>query len=329
MVTSGQITRGVFRSMRAMDRASKQAQRQRIAQQKALHHNAMLDASAMAAAEYEEIVAALTRAHRIQFKRRDWLTLATSPIKPMPERHHGNEETARRRLDDYQPGFFARLFRREEGDRQQLSAKVVTARSKDDADHAGRVTATNKHNAEIKFAQKVVELVPDALIEALDRHSALGALPFSIEGIDTIFIGNRVVAVVDGLDFEDMPEESISLLKSGKASVKLLPSTRRYEMHKEAICSAAVRVALEFLGSLPIGEVEVLMLTDVLDRSSGHIESSPVLHVRMTEQSARTLNFERADPSALIDRLGGHLEWNKKDGFRKLNPLTFGIELEK
>lgn len=328
MVTSGQITRGVFRSMRAMDRAAKQAQRHRVAQQKAMHHNAMLDASSMAAAEYEETLAALTGAHRIEFKRRDWLTLATTPIKPMPQRHDAHEQTAQSRLDDYQPSFFSRLLRRVEADRQQLSAKVVTARSKDDSDHADRVAATNEHSTEVEFAQKVVERSPDALIEALDRHSALGALSFSIEGIDTIFIGDRIVAVVDGLDFEDMPEESISLLKSGKASVKILPSTKRHEIHRDAICSAAARVALEFLGSLPIVEVEVLMLTDVLDRSSGHIESAPVLHVRMTEQAARTLNFGRADPSALIDRLGGHLEWNKKDGFRKLNPLTFGIELE-
>lgn len=46
--------------MRAMDRAAKQAERQRVAQQKAMYREAQLDASAMAAAEYEEIISALT-----------------------------------------------------------------------------------------------------------------------------------------------------------------------------------------------------------------------------------------------------------------------------
>src|SRR3546814_8288740 len=71
----------------------------------------------------------------------------------------------------------------------------------------------------------------------------LGDLPFSVEGLDTLFIDGRVVAVVDGLDLEDMPEESISLLKSGKASVKAIPVGKRHELHRDAICSAAVRVA--------------------------------------------------------------------------------------
>ncbi len=328
MVTSGQVTRGIMRSMRAMDRTAKQAERHRVAQQRAMHHNAMLDASAMAAAEYEETVAALTGAHRVVFERRDWLTLATSPINPQPERDDGHEQTAQRRHDNYQPSFFSRVFRRVEADREQLIQKVVSGRSKDDLAHAERIAAINEQNDEIELAQKVVERTPNALVKALDRYSSLGALPFSVEGIDTMFIGERVVAVVDGLDFEDMPEESVSLLKSGKASIKVLPSAKRHEMHRDAICSAAARVALEFLGALPIDEVEVLMLTDVLDRSSGHIESAPVLHVRMTEQAARTLNFQRADPSALIERLGGHMEWNKKDGFRQMNPLTFGIELD-
>jgi len=282
----------------------------------------------MAAAEYEETIAAMTQAHRIEFQRRAWLTLATTPTRPEPERNDAHQQTAQRRLDDYRPGMFSRLLRREDSDRQKHADKISAGRARDDADHADRVAKMSEYNADIEFAQKVVERSPNALIKALDRYSALGALPFSVEGIDTIFIDERVVAVVDGLDFEDIPEESITLLKSGKASIKALPSTKRHEIHRDTICSAAARVALEFLSVLPITEVEVLMLTDVLDRSSGHIESLPVLHVRMTEQAAGTLNFGRADPSALIERLGGHMEWNKKDGFRQLNPLTFGIELE-
>src|SRR3546814_8783265 len=90
----------------------------------------------------------------------------------------------------------------------------------------------------------------------------LGDLPFSVEGLDTLFIDGRVVAVVDGLDLEDMPEESISLLKSGKASVKAIPVGKRHELHRDAICSAAVRVAIEFLRSEEhTSELQSLMRT--------------------------------------------------------------------
>lgn len=71
--------------MRAMDRAAKQAERQRVVRQQALHRQAHLDASARAAAAYEEIVEALTGAHRVPLSRVGWLTTATAPELGAPD----------------------------------------------------------------------------------------------------------------------------------------------------------------------------------------------------------------------------------------------------
>ncbi|WP_031309068.1 hypothetical protein [Sphingobium sp. C100] len=201
-------------------------------------------------------------------------------------------------------------------------------RARDDAEHKRRADAADAENRRIAHAQRLVERNPDAMVKALEEESALGDLPFSVEGLDTLFIDGRVVAVVDGLDLEDMPEESVTLLKSGKASVKALPIGKRYELHRDAICSAAVRVAIEFLAVLPIEEVEVVMLTDILDRGSGHIDAHPVLHLRVTLQALNTLNLARTEASALVERLGGHMEWNKREGFRAINAAAFGIDLD-
>lgn len=327
MVTTRQVTRGVFRTMRAMDRAAKQAERQRAARQQALHRQAHLDASAAAAAEHEEVLEALTGAHRVSFARRDWLTTATRALLPEPERRADAERAANEALAGFQPGWFTRVTRREEKVRRSLEDAVKAGCDRDQADHRARLVAVMAENERIGTAQRVVERDPDALIQALEEHSALGSLPFSVEGIDTMFIDDRVIAIVDGLDLEDMPTESITLLKSGKASVKPIAVGRRQEIHRDAICSAAVRVALEFLSTLPIQEVEVLMLTDILDRGTGHIAAEPVLHLRVTVQALQALNLARTEASALVDRLGGHLEWTKRDGFRAINAAALGIEL--
>jgi hypothetical protein len=203
----------------------------------------------------------------------------------------------------------------------------LSARARDDATHAAQQAAAARRNAEIRTAQRILERDLDAMVRVLEEHSALGALPFSVEGVDTMFLDGRIIAVVDGLDLEDMPEESFTLLKSGKASVKTLPVGRRYEIHREAICSAAVRVAVEFLSVLPVDEVEVLMLTDILDRATGHIDARPVLHLRVAAQAVRALNLARTEAPALVERLGGHMDWSKRDGFRALNPAAFGIDL--
>jgi hypothetical protein len=84
---------------------------------------------------------------------------------------------------------------------------------------------------------------------------------------------------------------------------------------------------MEFLAALPIDGAEVLMLTDILDPGTGHIQSPPVLHVRATSQALTTLNLPRTQAVAVIERLGAHMDWSKRDGFRAISAATFGIDL--
>lgn len=327
MVTSRQFARGMVRTMRAMDRAAKQAERQRIARQNALHRAAMLDAAAQSVAEYDEMVEALTGAHRVSFRKRDWLTVATAPDEAYPQRRDDEEQAARARLDGYVPGFLDKLLRRGDKVMATLADGIDVARRRDDDAHGRAVKAVAARNAQAATARKVVGRDPDALVAALEEHSDLGRLPFSVEGIDTIFLDGRVIAVVDGLDLDDMPDDSVTLLKSGKASFKALAAGKRLEMHRDAVCSAALRVAMEFLSTLPLDEVEILMLTDILDVATGHIDAAPVLHVRVAEQALRAVNLGRTDAHALIERLGGHMSWSRRDGFRAINAAAFGIDL--
>ncbi|HTU10983.1 MAG TPA: hypothetical protein VMG08_08815 [Allosphingosinicella sp.] len=327
MVTSRQFVRGVGRTMRAMDRAAKQAERQRIVRQQAMDRQAQLNAAARAAAEYEAVIEALTGAHRVRLNRRDWLTTATSPAVPEPERQNHAETAAAARLADYSPGLMTRLLRREAKVRLRLSDDIDAARWQDDADHDRAIEAARIRNAEIEAAQRLVERDPDALAAALEAHSSLGDLPFSVEDVETLFIDKRIVAVVDGLDLEDMPTETVSLLKSGKASIKDLATGKRQELHRDTICSAAVRVALEYLSALPVDEVEVVMLTDVLDLATGHIEALPVLYLKVAAQAVKMLNLERTEAYPLVERLGGHMSWTKRDGFRPINAAAFGVDL--
>lgn len=101
--------------------------------------------------------------------------------------------------------------------------------------------------------------------------------------------------MVDGLNLDDVPDESVTLLKSVKASFKALAAGKRLEMHPDAICSTALPVAMEFLSTLPLDGVEVMMLTDILDPATDHIDAVPVLHMRVAEQALRTVNLGGTD----------------------------------
>ncbi|MCI3132061.1 hypothetical protein [Phenylobacterium aquaticum] len=326
MVTYRQAGRGMVRTLRAIDREAKRAQRQRVAYERAAQRQALLEASADAAQQYEALIAALIGAHRIAFRRRDWLTLATEPVPPIPQPSTEKEDAARLVETAYRPGWFARTFGLEAGQRSKLAAAVLAGRAADEVDLENRIQAADARRSEIEFAQSVVAQDHAATAEALDRYSELGGLPFSLEEVDVVFTEDkRLIAMVDGLDLEDMPEQSVTLLQSGKASIKALARTRILELHRDTICAGSMRVALECLQTLPLDAVEVVMHTDILDPATGHIQSEPVLYLRVAAQALETLNLVRSEASPLVERLGGHFDWNKRDGFRAINLAAFNV----
>lgn len=306
-------------SIRAVRRDQERAERRRLAYEKAAQKQAALEAASSAADEYDRLIEALTGAHRVQLPRRDWHALAEEAPPAAPERSAAQEAAARRELDAYRPGWLARTFGGAKRRRIELTAAVEDARARDEGEHQARLQEAGARRAEIGFARRLVAGDPAAVADALGRFTRLGDLPFSVEGLDLVFVaGGRIVAMIDGLDLEDLPDRSVTLLQSGQASVKPLSQARVLELHRDAICSAAVRAAAECLAALPVETIEVVMQADLLDRGSGHIGVTPVLWLRATAQALAMVNLPQTDAAALVERLGGHLDWSRKEGFRAI-----------
>lgn len=318
-------------SIRAVRREQERAERRRLAYEKAAQKQAALEAASSAADEYDRLIEALTGAHRIALPRRDWHAVASAPPPAEPARNAAQEEAARREQEAYRPGWFARTFGGAKRRRVELTAAVEDAKARDEAAFEARLQEAEARRAEIGFARRLVARDPAAVAEALGRFTRLGDLPFSVEGLDLVFVeGGRIVAMIDGLDLEDLPDQAVTLLQSGKASVKLLSQARLLELHRDAICSAAVRAAAECLAALPVEAIEVVMQADLLDRGSGHIGAEPVLWLRATLQALGMVNLPLTDPAALVERLGGHFDWNRREGFRAISLGAFDVpEYEK
>jgi hypothetical protein len=329
MVTYRQVGRGMARTMRAIDREAKRAERQRLAFEKAALKQEMLESAAAAVEDYDRLIAMLTGAHRIALSPKDWTAIADAAEPSQPEPDDTYVRRARRALEEYQPGWLARTFGGEARRRAKLESDIEEGKAADAARLEARIAEAERRRAEIAQAKKLLALDQEAIVDVLDAKSQLGQLPFCVEGIDILFTDdNRIIAVVDGLDLEDMPDQSLSLLQSGKASVKALPKSKMLDLHRLNICSSAIRVGLEFLNLLPLSAVEVVMLTDVLDPATGHIDAHPVLYVRIAAQALGSINLHRAEADALVERLGGHFDFHRKDGFRPLNLAPFNVPLE-
>ncbi|MBI1360555.1 MAG: hypothetical protein GC155_09790 [Alphaproteobacteria bacterium] len=326
MVTYRQVGRSIMRTARAIDRDAKRAQRQRLAYEKAAQKQALLEASADAAQEYSQFVDSLTGAHRTAFQRLDWFTIAAREPLPPPVRANDEETRAREKAAAFKPSWVDKAMGLEKGKRKKLDEEIANAISRDNATFESLLANAQRQNDEIKFAQDLIARDQATIEQALTTRSQLGNLPFCVEGLDLLFTDDsRVIAMIDGLDFEDMPEQSVGLLQSGKASIKQLTRGKALELHRDNICASAVRVALEILMVLPIDEVEVVMHTDLLNAATGHIESEPVLYLRVAAQAIASLNLSRTEAAALVERLGGHSNWTKRDGFRGINLGAFNI----
>ena len=326
MVTVRQFSRGVGRTIRAMEREAQRAQRQRLIQEKALARQAMLDAAADAAEAYERLVELLTACHRVPFQRMDWASTAQAEAPHDPPYSDARERAAAEALAAYRPGWFARTFGLAEGQRAKLKIGVDRARAADAEAHRLACEDAAQQRDEILLAREIVARKSKAMLAAVNAHGKFDQA--AIEGVNILAIEGRVVAVVDALELEDMPSHSVSLLQSGKMSRKPLAAGKRLELHRDNICSAAVRVAIEFLRILPIDAVEVLMQPDLLDRGSGHITPQPVLYARITAQALQSVNLQMAEAGPLAERLGAHFDWNRREGFRPLNLGAFDLPHE-
>lgn len=325
MVTVRQFSRGVGRTLRAMEREAQRQQRQQFIYQKALEKQATLNAAADAAAAYERLVSLLTQSHQTPFVRRDWSAAEVDP-PPDPVRQDAMERKAAAALAAYSPGWIARTFGIAKRERARLAAAVERGRLEDAKAHGERVAQVARRRDEIDLAKAVKGLQAKAMLAAVNQHANFNDA--AIEYVNLLAKDGRVIAVVDAFELEDMPTHSVSLLQSGKASRKPLPAGKLMELHRDSVCSSAIRVAAELLCILPLDAVEVVMETDLLDRGSGHIRAQPVLYLRATAQALGAVNLKLADATPLAERLGAHFDWTRKEGMRPINLGPFELPQE-
>lgn len=320
MVTTRQVFRGAGRAMRAIDREAKRSQARRIAYERSAQKIALLEEAADAADEYQQMIDQLVGAHRVAFQPIDWAALAQRPRLPTPERTSTHEDAARRALADYRPNWFERTFGLARGKVARLESAAASAVLQDEALHGAACAEVKTVNDELELARKLVAFDRDAVVKVVNERSGLGDLPFCVEALDLWFgAEGGMTARVDGLDLDDMPTQSVTLLQSGKASVKTLSAAKIHELHRANICAAALRVAIELLQVVPVPAVKVVMETDLLDPATGHIEPKPVLIVKVSRQAIATLALERTEAPAVVERLGGEMDWNSRRGFAAIS----------
>ena len=258
----------------------------------------------------------------------NWNKVATTPEPINPENSRENEEHSKSLEGRYSPGFIDRLFRREGKKRQKLATQVLESEKKDKLNHDKKIIEWEKDcndwNESIPLAKAILDGDASSkitVIEKLDPFSEISNL-----GSKLTFIINEnsiVEATIQILGTEVIPNEVKGLLKSGRLSVKKMPSGTFNEVYQDYVCSCVLRVARELFAILPEKMVFVTAVDNLLNSKTGHTEISPILSAAISRDTLESLNMSSLDPSDSMSNFVHNMSFKKTKGFEiveRLNP---------
>jgi hypothetical protein len=334
--------RQVLRSMEASARRQRRQyeRERRVSERDALRHHRELErrrreaekaeAAEQAAAEaasFESYLSLIVSVHKDCGEEWDWKLLAEAPAPSPPSPRCDEEDSARRALEAYQPGFFERLFRTDRKRRAALEAKVVEARQKDL--HAHDI-ATEQFRASYEFWQKqrtlagrVLNRDTSAYRDALDHAEPFDELEsFKTKVSISDLQGDAAALSCEITDSEVIPSEEVKLTAGGKLSTKAMAAGRYWLLYQDYVCSCAIRAARETLAVLPVARAVVNVGTVTLDTSTGHRGLVTLLSAGFAREALQRLNLSAIDPSDAMKNFPHRMKFKKTSGFDPVDPIA-------
>ena len=319
--------RSVRASVRAAEREAKRRQRELERQLKEQERLEELELAALQVAEHETYLEILTSVHKDCSVPVDWHAMLTAEEPLEPSRHSAAENAARAAADEFSPGLMDRLLKREEAKRADLETEVERARMADSSEYQRAVEEWRQARKDWEdgreLAKRVLSQDPESLIEAIkvvEPFSEIGdlgsAVNFCIED------DGPLEAIVSVHSDAVIPNESLSLLKSGRLSTKQMPKGKFNELFQDYVCGCVLRVANELFALLPVDAVVVTAEDTLLDTATGHVAPTPIVSAYIPRETLDRMNLDLLDPSDSMVNFIHRMSFKKTKGFEGVKKLT-------
>lgn len=120
---------------------------------------------------------------------------------------------------------------------------------------------------------------------------------------------------------EVVPVESITMRDNGTLKEKALTKTEYYSLMQDYVCSTAIRLARELFAALPVEEVIVHAVDDIVNTATGNDEECTLMSVRFLRTGFLEINFDRIDPSDFVTSFEHNMKFLKTKGFQPVKQL--------
>ena len=122
-----------------------------------------------------------------------------------------------------------------------------------------------------------------------------------------------------------VPTEVKTLLKTGKVSVKKMPTSTFNELYQDYVCGCVLRVARELFALLPFEMVLITAIGELLDSQTGYLKQCPILSITIPRQTLSKLNFETLDPSESMKNFIHNMDFHKSKGFMAVSVVDLPL----
>lgn len=313
--------RATFRALQAAERRQQREeqrlQREFERQAKEREKLSTIERARLEVQLYENQLYLLLSMHKEYRPAWDWAAVASALPPLPPKRNPANELKAM--LD---------LTLAEIENKEKSESDLKQARTKDDADfEAANLSFCDdlgRWEKLRKLAQRILIGEHKAYTQALVDLNPFAELSNLGSSINFTVHNSRLAECALKVNGKQaIPNEVKSLTATEKLSIKAMSKSRFHELYTEYICSCVLRAALEILALLPIDDLIVTAIADVMEQQSGRSNEKPVLSVSISRVQVENTNFNDLNAYDAIEALThrGDLRMTRKSEFREITPI--------
>jgi hypothetical protein len=305
--------------VRQMERDSARNRRELEKRQAQYNKMQLLEQAAYDVEVYENYIERIISLHKDCGEIFNWEQIKENnpPIRPIMQ--NPCEETAKKKLASYKSSLIDKIFKLTEKKIKKLNENIVTAKLEDDNVYKKELQEYDQklsdYNDLVTLAAKISSGELEYYRKAIEEMNPFTELSDIGSNISLNFDSTkRVTASISIHDENVIPKQSKSLLKSGKLSVKDMPIGRYNELYQDYVCSSSLRVGREIFAILPVAEIIVNAVGNVLNQTTGRIEEMPLLSVLLVRETMDRINFSLIDPSDCMKNFKYNMGFKKSQG---------------
>ncbi len=267
--------------------------------------------------EYQELLERVVSVHKECDAFVDWSSISALPAPFNPPEVGPNQLRAQQEYESFRPNFMEKLFNKMgEKRRNLLKEKVQQAALVD-------VEAYKEWQGLHDLSERMVNGDIEAYFGVIEEMNPLDDLlefgsefEFGVDHPASIEVEFKVKS--DSV----VPNYVLSLTKTGKLSKKDMTKTQYYDIVQDYVCSCAIRIARDMMSTLPVEQVVVHAVDEVLNTATGYVEEITIVSAVFDRQRLNGLNFERIDPSDALQNFDVHMQHMKTSGFRAVERIV-------